>query len=94
MAQAAKLAGFNSVAPSANSGITFCNTAAGSVITPSNAATSGFAEIQGRIRVSTGGTIIPLVTLSVAAAATVNADSFFEIYPVGSNTQTSEGNWQ
>jgi hypothetical protein len=51
------------------------------------------AKISGILRVSTGGTIIPAVGMSVAAAAVVSTDSWFRIRPIGSDTVQSVGPW-
>jgi len=63
------------------------NTAAQTQLTAAQAnAGYGFAMISGKLRISAAGTIIPSVSLTVAAAAVVAADSYFRIWPVGFNT--------
>lgn len=69
------------------------NTAANTTIVTANTTTTGHAYIKGKIRVNAGGTIIPQVSLGVAAAAIVGTDSTFRIWAVGSSTVQSEGNW-
>ena len=69
------------------------NTAANVTIATATTSTTGTARIRGRIRVTTGGTLIPEVSLGVAAAAVVGINSFFSIWPIGSNTVTVVGNW-
>jgi hypothetical protein len=52
------------------------------------------ARIRGTLRINAGGTIIPQITqLTASAAAVVGANSFFRIWPVGSNVVTNVGNW-
>lgn len=69
------------------------NVAAITTIATANTNTTGFAQISGIINVSASGTIIPQVSLGVAAAAVVGAGSYFRIRPIGSTTVTSVGNW-
>ena len=54
---------------------------------------TGTAWVTGIIRVNAGGTLIPEVALGNAAAAVVGTNSFFRIWPTGSNTVTNVGNW-
>lgn len=53
----------------------------------------GYAYIRGSIRVTIAGTVIPQVSLGVAAAAVVGVNSFFRIWPKGSSTVTNVGRW-
>ena len=69
------------------------NTAANVTLVTANTTTTGYAIITGSIRVSGAGTLIPQVSLGVAAAAIVGADSYFRIWPKGSGTVTNVGNW-
>ena len=69
------------------------NTAANANITGNNTSTAGIANISGIINVSVTGTIIPQVSLSVAAAAVVGIGAYFRIRPIGNTTVTSVGNW-
>ncbi len=48
---------------------------------------------SGMFRISTGGTIIPSITLVTAAAATLKAGSWFRISKVGESSETYVGNW-
>ncbi len=50
-------------------------------------------SISGIINVSVTGTIIPQVSLGIAAAAVVGIGSYFRIRPIGNTTVTSVGNW-
>lgn len=69
------------------------NTAANVTIVTANTTTTGHAKITGKVRVNAGGTLIPSVSLGVAAAAIVGTDSYFRIWPVGAGTVTNVGNW-
>lgn len=52
------------------------------------------ARIRGTLRVNAGGTIIPqIIQLTNSAAAVVGANSFFRIWPAGTNAVTNVGNW-
>jgi hypothetical protein len=68
------------------------NVSSGDIVVAATA-TGMFVTIRGIIRINTGGTIIPSVLLTTAAAAVVGVNSYFRIWPVGSNTVTSVGNW-
>jgi hypothetical protein len=72
--------------------ITF-NTAANAALVTASTVTTGEMYIRGIVRVGAGGTIIPQVSLGVAAAAVVGTDSFFVLRPVGADTVQSVGNW-
>ena len=69
------------------------NVAANLALTIASTSTTGYALIKGVIRVTTAGTVIPQVSLTVAAAAIVGANSYFSIAPLGSSALTSLGNW-
>jgi len=59
-------------------------------------ATTGSAAsvwVRGMFRVTTGGTIIPSIQQTVAAAAVVGTDSWFKVTPMGANTVGYVGNW-
>ena len=61
--------------------------------TTTNTTTTGFGKITGKLVIGTGGTIIPSIALSVAAACVVGVDSYFRIWAAGTNTVQSIGNW-
>ncbi len=69
------------------------NSAANTTLVTATTATVGWAQIEGILRVNAGGTIIPQVSLGVAAAAVVGQDSYFRLWPLGTNTVGSIGNW-
>jgi hypothetical protein len=59
------------------------NTAANTTIVTASTATVGWFEVEGFFRVTTAGTVIPQVSLGVAAAATVNLGTYFEVEEMG-----------
>jgi hypothetical protein len=69
------------------------NVAANTALVTANTNTAGWAHVWGKFRVTTAGTIIPMVSLTVAAAAIVGADSWFRVWPLGASTDTSIGAW-
>lgn len=83
------------VPPSSGSNLTDLtwNTAANTGISEGNTSTLGTAFIKGKVICTTAGTLIPQVSLGVAAAAIVAAGSYFRIWPIGSNTVTTSGPW-
>jgi hypothetical protein len=72
---------------------TYNANAANTALCTSTTNTVGAALIKGVMRINAGGTIIPAVSLSIAAAAVVKAGSFFRCWPVGNSTVASVGNW-
>lgn len=73
------------------------NTAANVTLATANTTTTGHAFIKGFFRVTTAGTVIPQVSLGVAAAAVVGAQSYFKCSPVSPTnaaaTNITVGNW-
>lgn len=69
------------------------NTAANTALVAANTNTVAFARCGGIIVVTVGGTVIPQVSLGVAAAAVVGIGSYFKIRALGSATAASSGNW-
>jgi hypothetical protein len=71
------------------------NTAPSLAISSTNVPTTGEAIVRGIIKITTAGTIIPSVSLSLAAAAVVSANSYFKISPVSgtSAANITIGNW-
>jgi hypothetical protein len=65
-------------------------------ITNTGTATAAIIHITGTIVVSTAGTLMPQIAFSAAPGGTntVNAGSYFEIWPVGTDTVTAVGAWQ
>jgi hypothetical protein len=72
------------------------NTAANTTLATASTATVGFAFIRGRLNVTVSGTVIPQVSLTVAAAANVGAGSYFKVGALGSGSGTTNivvGTW-
>lgn len=69
------------------------NTAANTGIAVAAAGALGFARCNGIITVTVGGTVIPQVSLGIAAAAVVGIGSYFKIRALGSSAATTSGNW-
>lgn len=69
------------------------NTAANTAIATASTATVAYARVHGVVIVTVGGTLIPQVSLGVAAAAVVGIGSFFKIRALGGAAATSSGNW-
>jgi hypothetical protein len=77
----------------ANGGsFTASNVSTGNIVT-AGAGTGLIANITGVIRVNAGGTIIPSVGLTTAAAAVVGTNTWFRIRKIGSGSVTSLGSW-
>jgi hypothetical protein len=86
------LANKATLATAANGLVTY-NTAANTTLVTANTNTVAFARIHGVVIVTVGGTLIPQVSLGVAAAAVVGIGSFFKIRALGGSAVTSIGNW-
>lgn len=69
------------------------NTAANTTLVTANTTTTGHCRIWGKVRINAAGTLIPQISLGVAAAAIVGVDSFFRIWPMGAAGVQSVGNW-
>lgn len=64
------------------------------IIPTSSTGTTLQVTVKGTLRINAGGTIIPQLTQTTAsAAAVVKSGSYFRLWPVGSNTVASVGNW-
>ena len=77
----------------AAAGSTTFNTAANTTLATTSTTNTGYASIAGTIDITVAGTIIPQLSLTVAAAAVVNTGSYFRIRRMGSNTVAYIGNW-
>jgi hypothetical protein len=72
------------------------NTAANTALTDANTATNASAVIRGRLNITAAGTVIPQVSLGVAAAAVVATGAYFEIGFIGNASGATNilvGNW-
>lgn len=65
------------------------------VLNATSAAVTTRIRLKGVMRVNAGGTIIPQITFSAGPTGTcqTNTNSFFRIWPVGTNTVEAVGNW-
>lgn len=91
---ASKISAFTAVTSATNGVSHMYNTTTNTALSLANTNTNAVCTISGGIiRVTTGGTLIPQVSLGIAAAAVVGLNSFFSIWPEGSNTVQSVGNW-
>jgi hypothetical protein len=75
----------------------FVTTAANTTVTISNSTNNVTVIIHGIVRINSGGggTFIPQFQFSTAPGndPTIALNSYFKIYPVGTNTVNSVGNW-
>ena len=66
--------------------------ASATAVTTGTTTTTAVIYAHGIIRVTTGGTITPQISFSQSSTPVIAANSFFLIYPVGTNTTTTVGN--
>ena len=88
----------NSANASAPSATTLTRAAAATAVAITAAvaaATQNSVRLRGVMRVNAGGTITPQFQYSAApgAAPTIKANSFFRLWPIGSNTVAAVGPW-
>jgi len=76
--------------------ILVANVATGTVLTAANTSATEniFLHIRGSMRINAGGTVIPQFQYSAApgGAPTIKKDTFFRIWPIGSNSVAQVGN--
>lgn len=77
----------------AHSGVYNPTTALATNVVIATTATSAAVLIKGIFRINGGGTIIPSIQLTTAAAAVIGANSWFKCNPIGDNNVVSVGNW-
>lgn len=80
-------------AATSQAGFKLFSSAASTTLVTASTGTVGSAVIKGIIRVTVAGTVIPQVSLTVAAAAVVSANSYFRVSPIGNATVATVGNW-
>jgi hypothetical protein len=68
-------------------------TTASTALVAATLITTGQFTVQGVVTVDTGGTLIPAIGNSIESNPIVGLDSFFRIFPIGTDTVTSVGNW-
>lgn len=77
-------------------GQTTFSTTANTALATASTTTAGYALIRGIINVTVAGTVIPQVSLGVAAAAVVGVGSRFKVSPFSGTSSTTNiaiGNW-
>jgi hypothetical protein len=80
----------------ATTAVSTFSTAANTTLTTTSSNTVGYAWIKGIINVTVAGTVIPQVSLGVAAAAVVGVGSYFKVSPLSGTNSTTNiaiGNW-
>ena len=82
----------NTLQTPSSPGITW-NTGPNTTLVSNSIGDNCTAYIKGTVRVTVAGTLIPQVSLTAAAAAIVQPNSYFKISPVGSATTTYVGHW-
>ena len=78
---------------SAISGVSVTTSASGAPVSVVSTGTGLNLFIKGSFRISTAGTLCPSIALTTAAAATIQANSYFKCYPVGTDTVIFQGDW-
>jgi hypothetical protein len=73
--------------------LTNVTTTSATALVAATTTTTGQFTVRGKIVVETGGTLIPAIANSVEARPIVGINSTFRIYPLGSQTVQSVGNW-
>lgn len=70
-------------------------TASATVLNSASTAVTTKIRLRGTLRINAGGTIVPQITFSAGPTGTcqTNTNSFFRIWPIGSNTVAAVGNW-
>lgn len=70
-------------------------TASATVLNATSAAATTRIRLRGVMRINAGGTVIPQITFSAGPTGTcqTNTNSWFRLWPVGSNTVEFVGNW-
>lgn len=73
--------------------LTNVTSTASTALVTANLVTTAQFTLKGKLLTDTGGTLIPAIGNSVEALPIVGNDSTFRIYPLGTNTVVSVGNW-
>jgi len=73
----------------------YIETPASTIVTATSVDNNVNVIVRGIVRINSGGTFIPQFRFSSApgVAPVVSRNSYFKIYPIGTNTVTSVGNW-
>ena len=83
----------NNIANTASHQSTFNVTTSNATLVTASAFATGYVRIWGSCRVLAGGTFIPQISLGVAAAASINPQSYFKITAISDNLTDYIGNW-
>ena len=83
----------NNLANAASHQNTFNLTTSNAQLVTASAFTSAYVRVWGSVRINAGGTFIPQITLGVAAAATINTESYFTITALSASSVGYIGNW-
>lgn len=86
-------AGKKSALATAAAGSMTFNTGPNTTLVAASTTNTGYVKITGTVDITVAGTIIPQISLTVAAAAVVNTGSYFRIRRMGSSTVATMGNW-
>jgi hypothetical protein len=70
---------------------TMNNVVANTSLITANVGTVGWVKIEGHIATNGAGTLIPQISLGIASAAVIQANSYFKITPIGTSTTTVIG---
>lgn len=62
-------------------------------IVTASTTTTGWFRVRGIMRVTAAGTVIPQVAVTISANPSVQPNSYFRCWPMGSATVTNIGNW-
>jgi hypothetical protein len=78
--------------------LSYIETVAATVVTNSTPSNYVTVAIRGIVRVNAGGTFIPQFQYSsapgvIGVTPVIQANSYFKIYPIGTNTISNVGNW-
>lgn len=83
----------NNIANTASHQNTFNVTNSNATLVTASAFTTGYMRVWGNVRINAGGTFIPQITLGIAAAATINPQSYFRIATLSASSVDYIGNW-
>jgi hypothetical protein len=73
---------------------TFNTTNANTTLTGNTTATAGYVRVFGSVRIgASGGTFIPNISMTTAAACSIQPQSYFKIGVMSNAIQESLGNW-
>ena len=84
---------FKGVATPSTCQVANTTTSSATTITGATTGTGLQCRITGVISIDTGGTLIPAIGHSVVARPIVGVNTFFNIWPIGTDTVQSVGNW-